>query len=77
MREEGEGDVTVLRVPAPHVVLVEPAFLFGCLEGLLDRPPHPGDPHHGAEAHRCRCEGDQALFLSAQIRDDGRFQYST
>ena len=51
MREQGESDVTVSGLPAPHLIVIESDLPFGMLEARLNRPAQAGDPNH--LRHRC------------------------
>ena len=43
--EHDERDMTMPAMPGPGFVVVEPEFVFGGLEAVLDRPPVAFDRH--------------------------------
>src|SRR5262245_7543179 len=42
--QQGHGGVVVPAAPAPHLVVVQPEFLLGLLDGLLHRPAQAQQP---------------------------------
>jgi hypothetical protein len=42
--EHRQGDVGIPGAPGPDLVVIQPGFVLGLLETLLDAPPGPGDP---------------------------------
>ena len=47
--EHDERDVTMPAVPGSGFVVVEPELVFGCLEGILDRPAMALDADQGLD----------------------------
>jgi hypothetical protein len=54
VRQQRQGDVPIPGGPAADLVVVQADFAFGLLEGLLDRPAHPGDADQFHQRRRRR-----------------------
>src|ERR1700709_248684 len=52
--EHDEGDMTMPAMPGPGFVVVEPEFVFGGFEAVLDRPAMPFDFDQRLDRSPCR-----------------------
>src|SRR5262245_7739117 len=52
--EHDERDMTVPAMPGSGFVVVEPEFVFGCLEAVLDRPAVALDADQRLDRSSCR-----------------------
>ena len=51
--QEGQGDVAMPALPAPHLVFIKPHFAFSAFEGIIDGPAHSRHAHQILKAGLC------------------------